>query len=222
MRLVEPRSNLFAAQVALHVSEEMSTHPAEVPSRDAALVAQVADGDERALGALYDRCGGMAFSLAFAIVGEHADAEEVVADAFAQIWRSASGFDPARGSVVAWLGTIVRTRALDLVRSRKRRARVLEEAAVVTDAGETLVLAPSAESPDRGTEVTEASALVRKSLAELPPPQRRVIELAYFGGLSQSEISALLSEPLGTVKTRMRAGMEKLRQALRPVLEAGA
>jgi RNA polymerase sigma-70 factor (ECF subfamily) len=200
----------------------MAPHPAGVQTPDSALVAQAAGGDERALGELYDRFGGMAFSLACAIVGEHADAEEVVADAFAQIWRSASAFDPARGSVAAWVATIVRTRALDLVRSRKRRARVLEEAAVVTDEGETLVLAPTLEPPDRGAEITETSAIVRKSLADLPAPQRRVIELAYFGGLSQSEIAAQLSEPLGTVKTRMRAGMEKLRQALRPVLEAGA
>jgi RNA polymerase sigma-70 factor (ECF subfamily) len=200
----------------------MAPHPAGVQTPDSALVAQAAGGDERALGELYDRFGGMAFSLACAIVGEHADAEEVVADAFAQVWRSASAFDPARGSVAAWVATIVRTRALDLVRSRKRRARVLEEAAVVTDEGETLVLAPTLEPPDRGAEVTETSAIVRKSLADLPAPQRRVIELAYFGGLSQSEIAAQLSEPLGTVKTRMRAGMEKLRQALRPVLEAGA
>lgn len=199
----------------------MPTHPAGVQTSDSALVAQAAAGDERALGELYDRYGGMAFSLACAIVVEHADAEEVVADAFAQVWRSASGFEPSRGSVAAWLATIVRTRALDLVRSRKRRARVLEEAAVVTDEGEALVLAPTLESPDRGAELAETSTIVRKSLAELPPPQRRVIELAYFGGLSQSEIAAQLSEPLGTVKTRMRAGMDKLRQALRPLLEAG-
>jgi len=199
----------------------MPTQPAGVHSPDSALVALAAGGDERALGELYDRYGGMAFSLACAIVGEHADAEEVVADAFAQVWRSAAGFDPARGSVAAWLATIVRTRALDLVRSRKRRARVLEEAAVMTDEGETLILAPATEAADRSAELTETSAIVRRSLAELPAPQRRVIELAYFGGLSQSEIAAQLSEPLGTVKTRMRAGMEKLRQSLRPILEAG-
>ena len=146
----------------------------------------------------------------------------MVADAFAQIWRSAAAFDASRGSVGAWVATIARTRALDLVRSRRRRARVLEEAAVVTDEGETLVLAPSLEAADRSAELTETSAIVRRSLADLPPPQRQVIELAYFNGLSQSEIAAKLSEPLGTVKTRMRAGMEKLRQALRPELEAGA
>jgi len=200
----------------------MPIHPPAVKSPDSALVALAASGDERALGDLYDRYGGMAYSLACAIVGEHADAEEVVADAFAQIWRSASGFDSARGSVAAWVATITRTRALDLVRSRKRRARVLEEAAVVTDEGETLVLAPTVEAADRGAEQSETSAIVRRSLDDLPAAQRRVIELAYFGGFSQSEIAAQLSEPLGTVKTRMRTAMEKLRQALRPVIEAGA
>ena len=200
----------------------MPIHPPGVKSPDSALVALAASGDERALGDLYDRYGGMAYSLACAIVSEHADAEEVVADAFAQIWRSASGFDSARGSVAAWVATITRTRALDLVRSRKRRARVLEEAAVVTDEGETLVLAPTVEAADRGAEQSETSAIVRRSLDGLPAAQRRVIELAYFGGFSQSEIAAQLSEPLGTVKTRMRTAMEKLRQALRPVIEAGA
>jgi RNA polymerase sigma-70 factor (ECF subfamily) len=164
----------------------------------------------------------MAYSLACAVVGEPADAEEVVAEVFAQVWRSAAGFDPARGSVAAWVATICRTRALDLVRSRKRRARVVEEAALMSDEGESLVFAPSFESADRSAELTEASAIVRRSLADLPAEQRRVIELAYFGGLSQSEIAAQLSQPLGTVKTRMRSGMEKLRQALRPLMEAGA
>jgi len=200
----------------------MPIHTAGVHALDSALVTRAAGGDERALGELYDRFGGMAFSLACAIVGDHADAEEVVADAFAQIWRSAAGFDPGRGSVTAWIATIVRTRALDLVRARKRRARVLADAAVVTDEGETLVIPPTLESPDRGAELTETRALVQRSLAELPAPQRRVIELAYFGGLSQSEIAEQLSEPLGTVKTRMRSAMEKLRHALRPLMEAGA
>ena len=190
----------------------MPTHSAGVQTPDSALVAQAAAGDERALGDLYDRYGGMAFSLACAIVGEQADAEEVVADAFAQVWRSASSFDAARGSVAAWLATIVRTRALDLVRSRKRRARVLEEAAVMTDEGETLVLAPSADATDRSAELTEASTIVRKSLAELPPPQRRVIELAYFGGLSQSEIAERLGAPLGTVKSWTRQGLMRMRE----------
>lgn len=220
-RAVARRAALEPPAPCRHVLEDMPSHLPGVYSPDAALIAHVADGDERALGELYDRHADMAFSLACAVVRDHADAEEVVADTFAQVWRSAGSFDPVRGSVTTWLATIVRTRALDLLRARGRRARALEEAAVVTDEGETLVIPPTLDAPERRAELSETRAMVQRSLAELPPPQRRVIELAYFGGLSQSEIAAQLSEPLGTVKTRMRAGMEKLRQALRPLLEVG-
>jgi RNA polymerase sigma-70 factor (ECF subfamily) len=144
----------------------------------------------------------------------------VVADAFSQVWRSASTFDASRGSVVAWLSTIVRTRALDLIRSQKRRARVLDEAATMSDETGSPGLSTGSEPPDRAVEVAEAQVLVRRSLSALPVAQRQVLELAYFGGLSQSEIAAHLSEPLGTVKTRMRAGMEKLRHALQPLIGA--
>lgn len=183
------------------------------------MVSRLVAGDERALGTLYDRYGTLAYSLAAAIVPDAADAEEVVADAFSQIWRSAATFDASRGSVVAWISTIVRTRSLDLIRSQKRRARVLDQAAAMTEEGASPGLSSGAPSPDRGVEMSEAQLLVRRSLAELPPPQRLVLELAYFGGLSQSEIAERLAEPLGTVKTRMRSGMEKLRQSLGPLME---
>lgn len=175
-------------------------------------------GDDRALGVLYDRYGGLAYSLAAAIVPDAADAEEVVADVFAQVWRSAATFDVSRGSVAAWISTIVRTRSLDLLRSQKRRARVLDQAAAMTEEEGPAGMSAGGATPDRGAEMSEARVLVRRSLAELPAPQRIVLELAYFGGLSQSEIAERLSEPLGTVKTRMRAGMEKLRVALGPVM----
>jgi RNA polymerase sigma-70 factor (ECF subfamily) len=155
-------------------------------------------------------------------VRDASDAEEVVAECFSQMWRTAASFDPARGSVAAWVTTIVRTRALDMIRSQRRRARVLDDAAILgteEGAGGT----PSqGDTPDRHVERSEARELVRRSLAELPSPQRKVLELAYFGGMSQSEIAEFLSEPLGTVKTRMRAGLEKLRTALRPILGAEA
>jgi RNA polymerase sigma-70 factor (ECF subfamily) len=197
-----------------------STHAA--PSHESAVLARIADGDERALGELYDHYSGVAYSLAYAIVGDAADAEEVVADAFAQVWRTASSFEPARGNVGAWITTIVRSRALDLIRARRRRARALDQAVIAggDDAPPGLSSGPG--SADRGVEQSEAARLVRRSMAELPEAQRSVLELAYFAGLSQSEIAAHLSEPLGTVKTRMRAGLEKLRQSLRPLTEAGA
>ncbi len=188
---------------------------------DRALVVRMETGDERALGELYDRYGGMAYSLAVAIVGERADAEEVVADAFAQAWRTAGQFDPGRGSVTAWLATITRTRALDLARARGRRARILQRAALERGDGLASPVAAPGHAPDRAAERQDARALVARSLADLSEPQRRVIELAYFGGLTQTEIAAELAEPLGTVKTRVRAALEKLRNALAPLLSEG-
>jgi RNA polymerase sigma-70 factor (ECF subfamily) len=161
----------------------------------------------------------MAYSLACAIVPDPADAEEVVAEAFAQIWRSAASFDPSRGNVLAWLTTIVRSRSLDVVRAQRRRARALDNAISLSDEGEAPGMSAGVPAADRGAERSEARVLVRQSLAALPVAQRTVLELAYFGGLSQSEIAERLKEPLGTVKTRMRSGLEKLRQQLRPLLE---
>lgn len=174
---------------------------------DNSLVQRMAAGDERALGELYDRHGRVMYALARAILGERADADEVVVDTFGQAWRGAAQFDPERGSVGAWLATIARTRALDLVRARGRRSRALERAASLSDSGVP-------EPADRDAERAEARRLVTGALAGLPEPQRRAIELAYFGGLSQSEIAATLGEPLGTVKTRIRSGMTKLRELL--------
>jgi RNA polymerase sigma-70 factor (ECF subfamily) len=188
---------------------------------DQAVIHGLAAGDEQALAALYDSYGGLAYSLALAMVRDATDAEEVVADAFGQMWRSASTFDVSRGNVAAWVTTIVRTRALDLLRARRRRSRMLDQAAAATDDAGSPGLSSAPPPADRGVEQSEAAVLVRRSLAELPAAQRVVLELAYFSGLSQSEIAAQLSEPLGTIKTRMRAGMEKLRAALRPLLEAG-
>lgn len=197
------------------------SNPQSSDLSDLQVVSRLIAGDDRALGALYDRYGTLAFSLASAIVPDTADAEEVVADAFSQIWRSAATFDASRGSVVAWISTIVRTRSLDLVRSQKRRARVLDAAAMMTEEGASPGLSTGGLTPDREVESTEAQVLVRRALADLPAPQRLVLELAYFGGLSQSEIADKLSEPLGTVKTRMRSGMEKLRSALGPLVSGG-
>ena len=183
---------------------------------DYVLVERMARRDERALGELYDRHGGLVYSLALAIVGERADADEVVADALAQAWRTAQDFDPGRGSVGAWLTTITRTRALDLLRARGRRARALTRAALEDGEGLAAPIAAAGDAPDREVELQDTRRLVARSLAELSEPQWRIIELAYFGGLTQTEIAAELHEPLGTVKTRMRAGLEKLRSSLLP------
>lgn len=200
-----------------HASPRADAPTTSAAGGDVALLARAAAGDERALGALYDRHGATAYALARAIVKDGTDAEDVVAATFAQAWRGAARYDAARGGVGAWLCTIARTRALDVLRARKRRARAEESAAADGD-GLALPLAAPAPLPDASAEQAETRDLVTRSLAALPEPQRRVLEMAYFGGLSQSDIAAELSEPLGTVKTRMRAGLDKLRRALAPIV----
>jgi RNA polymerase sigma-70 factor (ECF subfamily) len=194
----------------------------DAPVPDQRLVGRMAEGEDIALGELYDRYGRTLYALAMAIVREPADAEEVVVDAFGQAWRQASAFDPRRGSVGAWLATIARSRALDMVRARGRRARAYERAAQLSDDGIATPIAGLGPDPGRGAERSEARRLVAQALATLPEPQRVAIELAYFEGLSQSEIAERLAEPLGTIKTRMRTGMEKLRGLLSPLLEGTA
>jgi RNA polymerase sigma-70 factor, ECF subfamily len=183
------------------------------PSADRDLVASAAAGDERAIASLYDRYGGVLYAVAYRIMGQRADAEEVVIEAFAQAWREAPRFEPGRGSVAGWLTMIARSRALDMVRARARRERI-----TATAAADRPGVSPGMSDwrPDAGRALDDAErrARVKQALATLSPPQRQAIELAYFEGLSQSEIAERLQEPLGTVKTRVRLGMQKLRERL--------
>lgn len=197
---------------------------------DAALVARVAAGEAEALGALYDRHGAACYALARAVVAAPDEADDVVAGAFAQLWRTAARYDAARGSVAAWATTVTRTRALDHVRARRRRARAEERAAADAGAGEPLgpggapavPLGGSAEPPDAALERGETARLVRRAVAALPEAQREALLLAFFGGLTHADVAARLGQPLGTVKTRIRAGLHKLRDALRPAPAEGA
>ena len=188
---------------------------------EAALVQRMAQGDEQALGALYDRWQGAVRALAQRIVGDATEAEDVVEDVFWQAWRQAGRFDAARGSVATWLLTLARSRALDRLRAI-RRTRVDaslddEDAALPPEA-----LAASSASPADAAEGDERSRLVAQALAELQPAQRQCLELAYFGGLSQTEIAERTNTPLGTVKTRMRLALRKLRESLAPLGEQWA
>jgi RNA polymerase sigma-70 factor (ECF subfamily) len=178
------------------------------PVADRDLVERAAAGDERAMTDLYDRYGTLVYAVAYRIVGQRADAEEVVVEAFAQAWREAARFEVGRGSVAAWLTAIARSRALDLVRARGRRERLAAGATAQDAAGQA--------GADDQVEEDERRRMVRQALESLSPPQRQAIELAFFEGLSQSEIAERLNEPLGTVKTRVRLGMQKLREVLRP------
>ena len=163
---------------------------------------------------LYDRFAGALYGVALRIAGERADADEIVLDSFQQAWRDATRFREERGSVAAWLTMICRSRALDLVRSRVRRDR-----AVTAPSPRRRAMsrrwAAGRRTPSGATEAGERGRIVAAAMDQLAPPQRQAIELAFFEGLSHSEIAERLSEPLGTIKTRVRLGMQKLRDALR-------
>ena len=179
-------------------------------SSDVELLARVRNKDEAALAALYDRFGGLVLTVALRVVGEREVAEEIMQDTFLRCWNGAETYQPSRGQVSSWLMSIARNRSIDVLRSRGHRARLHERASLdaAGDVGD-----PSA--PD-DIEAIATRQAVAAALATLPIAQRRVVELAYYGGLSQSEIAKHLGEPLGTVKSRTRAAMDQLRVNLRP------
>ncbi|MGQ0560570.1 MAG: sigma-70 family RNA polymerase sigma factor, partial [Gemmatimonadota bacterium] len=183
--------------------------PPVPPTADATLVAWLTAGNERALEELCKRYGNVVSTLAESILKDPADAEELVTDVFQHVWRLGDRYDAARGTVLAWLLTITRRRAIDRLRTRERRKQILGGAAAAGMASS----APSAQTEPDGAD-DGAGLVVEQQLARLPDSQRLVLELAYFRGLSQREIARELAEPLGTVKTRMRAGIRKLRRAL--------
>lgn len=185
---------------------------ANLATDDLSLVVAMAGGEERAAALLYDRHGAVMYGLAIRMMGEAADAEEVVLDAFAQAWREAVRYDTTRGSVLGWLTTIVRTRALDTIRARGRRARMVDAATTRLD--EPAAMGEGTPLPDAAVEGAERAGAVSSALRSLPEPQRRAIELAFFEGLTHQEVAERLREPLGTVKTRIRLGMLKLRDML--------
>ncbi len=184
---------------------------------DSALAERMAGGDERALAALYDRYGAILFALAYRILGNRDDADEVVLETFTQAWKGAATYSGSRGTVAAWLVVLGRSRALDRLRARGRHTSAVERAAASAPVGETPGMGQPADDPSRRGELAEGRNAVLSALKELPDAQRDCIRLAYYDGLTQTEIAARLSEPLGTVKTRMRLGMMKLKEILIPM-----
>ena len=183
---------------------------------DAVLIALVAQRDEMALAELYDRYSRLVYSVALRVVGQHQLAEEITLDAFQSMWRAAASFRPDRGRFVTWLMSVTRHRAID----EQRRLGVRPEGnSVALEQGSDAVL-PRSDSVEELVSLQQRREAVRRALAELPEPQRRALELAYFGGLTQQEIAERLNVPLGTIKTRMRMGMQKLRRALEQTGEA--
>ncbi len=186
---------------------------------DAALVRRMAAGDESALGLLYDRWSPLLHSVARRILSDPDDAEEVLEETFWQAWRQAGRYEEGRGGVSTWLTMMVRSRALDRVRAR---GRVREERwAVLPEPSTAEGLADAPAAPDAFAEQSEERRLIQAAVAQLPPEQRETVELAYFRGMSQSEIAAALGQPLGTVKTRARLALQKLRESLVVLREGG-
>jgi RNA polymerase sigma-70 factor, ECF subfamily len=174
------------------------------------LIARTAEGDQTALAVFYDRTSPQVFGLVLKILNNREAAEEVTLDVYTQVWRQAHTYDHTRGAPGAWLMMLARTRAID-----RFRAGAVEHGRIEPlDAAE--LFASDGEAPDRNVEGQERRRYVQLALAMLTVEQREAISLAYFYGLSQSEIAAKLQIPLGTVKTRIRLGMIKLREALAP------
>jgi RNA polymerase sigma-70 factor (ECF subfamily) len=174
----------------------------------AALLAAIAAGDRDAFSRFYDLTAPMAFGLIRRVLRDPEAAAEVLQEVFWQVWQDASRYDPARGTPEAWLVMRAKTRAIDRLRSIRRRDRTF-----VAPVDESVAQRREDQAPNPAV-VAEDRGLIQTALAQLPEAQRRVIELAFFEGLTQSEIAARLGEPLGTVKTRARLGLDRLRAAL--------
>jgi RNA polymerase sigma-70 factor (ECF subfamily) len=197
---------------------QLAIDTAEASERDqdlVSLVESVAAGDQSALATLYDATNRFIYSLILRVLGDMGSAEEVLIDVYTQLWRQAASYDANRGAPLAWMATIARSRAIDRLRSSWQDQHRKESLDVLGDAP------ANAASPEESAAASERQRFVREALNLLTPEQRRVIELAYYSGLSHSEIAEKLNQPLGTVKTRTRLGMMKLREALTPLLGDG-
>jgi RNA polymerase sigma-70 factor, ECF subfamily len=187
---------------------EVSVEPVD----DSELLRRMRLGDESALEVLYARYGGLLYTLALRIVGDRELAREVVQDTFLRSWAGRETYDPQRGRVPWWLMGIARNRAIDLLRSRSHRQRVRERTTALREA--------PAVPPSDTSDALSARLAVGQALQSLSDGQRTAIELAYYSGLTQTEIADKLGEPLGTVKSRTREAMEQLRSLLAPLLQS--
>ena len=180
----------------------MSTATQQPGRDDGALIASIRAGDQEAMAELYDRYSSIVYAVAMRVLGDTAAAEDVLQDIFMQLWRNPGAFDASRGGLAPWLAVIARNRAVDGLRKRRRQDDIEDV---------TLSVAPDlALQADR----SRVSEKIRSVLKDMPVPQRSALEMAYFEGYSHSEIAQKTGEPLGTIKTRIRAGLMLLRKAV--------
>lgn len=194
-------------------SDEVGLPPNLIEASDAELIGLVAQGEARALEVLYDRYSSVVFSFAFRIVSDRELAEEVLQEAFFRAWQQGSNFSAGRGTFITWLLSITHNLAIDEIRRRRRRPMKADS----EDPGQVLDGQPDTGAGANVEEEVWLGALrdsMGQALAQLPQAQRQAIEMAYFQGLTQREIAEALGEPLGTIKTRMRLGLQKLKEAL--------
>lgn len=200
------------------VSAVATTKPAvegrDEEQRRAALIGRIAQSDQAALGELYDATSGFVHGLVCRIVGDRAAAEEITLDVYTQVWRLASSYSRERGAPTAWLLMLARSRAIDFLRSRARRTQDREQPINLATA-----VSDPAPSPEQAVIESGLQRVVQAALAGLGPEQREAIELAFYSGMSHREIAARTGQPLGTIKTRIRVGMLRLRDILRPCAE---
>jgi RNA polymerase sigma-70 factor, ECF subfamily len=186
-----------------------SAHAAARETEWGAYVRRCASRDESALAALYDESGPLAYAVAMRILQDEADASEVVLDVYKQVWEAAGRFDEGRGSAAAWIVMLARSRATDRRRSRAVRMHATVQVEQLEE------LKSSEPNPEGLAMASQSGRSVMQALAAIPTEQRQALELAYFAGLSHSEIAERLGEPLGTVKTRIRLAVGRLRELLR-------
>lgn len=173
------------------------------------LIRRMTAGDPEAFSRFYDRYAPLVYPLILRVVRDRSDAADVLQDVFWEAWQGASAYDPARGSPEAWVITRARTRAIDRVRAVRRRSETF-----VPPIEDGRAAAPAQAGGD-AADRAEDRGIIQGALQALPPPQREVIELAYYAGLTQTEIAERIRQPLGTVKTRIRLGLERLRDVVR-------
>jgi len=175
------------------------------------LLRRIGEGDREGFAQLYDRYSGILFSTAFRILNQQETAEDLLQEVFVQIWEKASLYDPSRGKPLTWAITLTRNRAIDRLRSSQRRIKLNEEIEREAELADFQTNKNSAEE----ISLSEKNRMVHRAVEHLSPDQREAIEMAFFGGLTQTEISEKLQTPLGTVKARIRRGMMKLKELLK-------